>query len=394
VNKVGEEKTDFSKEAAPFGNLFRRGSGGSKGGLGTFRITPSDVAIDKGNIETLTAAEIAKNRRDKIKNESTGSLAVDGLLGLTKRLVPRTKEPIQKAKGVVKGTTDTLDRAGGSALTRDNPDSWLGRTFSKVEKEPVANVRDGERTESLYRDVRVPSLLAPVEKTVKFTSPILASAWLFDKMNPEIGEDVNQTPYGNDLYKNSSVTEENNDAIDKTIAENMDKVASLQKIAELEDNLRKYASDLQYLKMEKTAIEKRLDTTLKEKRELEKRAASAEENLLHEKVAFEELRLRTIAQKRSKVAVDLAEQMLEKGLIKQAELQGTIDNLMDCDESTMNMHKNMVKEASGGLESLESLIILGEYKPNDKLATSSDLVNLGLSKSGQSIGEAARDLTK
>jgi hypothetical protein len=87
--------------------------------------------------------------------------------------------------------------------------------------------------------------------------------------------------------------------------------------------------------------------------------------------------------------------MLSCGFIKQAELDNMIDDLMESDESTIKRYHNLVKTAKTQEESLESLAILGEYKGNEKLANSNkDYAPLGLSKRGQSIGDAVRDLLK
>jgi hypothetical protein len=161
----------------------------------------------------------------------------------------------------------------------------------------------------------------------------------------------------------------------------------------LEESLVEAENRLEKFAMEKNAVERRLEETIREKELLGKKASMVEENLLEKVAEFEELRLRTIAKERSKVAVDLSEQLLEVGIIKQAHFNDTIDKLMECDESTIKMYENMVKDSKNHDESLESLAFLREYKINDKLASSSDGTNL-LSKRGQTIGEAARDLNK
>jgi hypothetical protein len=92
--------------------------------------------------------------------------------------------------------------------------------------------------------------------------------------------------------------------------------------------------------------------------------------------------------------VDLAEEMRDCGIIKHAEVNGMVDELMECDESTIKKYKNMTKLAKKQEESLESLAVIGEYKGIKKLASPVESANLSLSKRGQTIGEAASDLIK
>lgn len=355
---------------------------------------PGDAAVDPGDIKTLTRQEVIDKARDKMKREGTGSFVVDGLLGLTKKVAPKTKDPIENAVVNTKGTLEYLDTKAGAALAGNKADSLRGKLFSSKVKNEVAEAKDGV---ALFREDRKPSLVAPIENAAKITAPFLATAYVAEKMYPadkNLGKNVNVPTYEPELQKQSSELE-NEEIFDKSVVQDMDKVASLQKIAQLEDDLSKVAAELEEAQMEKLAMGKQLEETIKEKVFFEKQASTVKNNLIEKEAAFEELRLRTIAQKRSKVAVDLSEEMLECGLIKQADFQGTIDDLMEADERTIKVYQNLVKEAKTDEESLESLSYLREYKGNDKLATTSrELAPQGLSKRGQTIGEAARDLKK
>lgn len=353
-----------------------------------FMVTPEDIAVDKSKMKLYNTDEVAEKLKDETIREGTGGFVVDGALGLTKMVAPGTKNPIENGVFKYKNTLDQWDTKAGQVLAGDNPDSLRGKLFSKKVAPKVGEVEGGD---SLLRQSRKPSAFAPVENTLKVTSPFLAAAYVGEKLYPdEIRQDVNQAPYEPNVQKTAS-----HDYFDSSIMEQMDKIASLQKIAELELSVSKFASELETLSLEKTAVERQLEVVTGEKEEMEKRAAVAERNYLEKQSEYDELRLRTIAQKRSKVAVELGEEMLEVGLVKQAELDSMIDRLMDCDESTIKMYKNMVNDTKKQDESIETLAFLREYKSNDKLATTSfDLAPNSLSKRGQSIGEAARDLNK
>lgn len=366
--------------------------------LGKFVVRPGDSVVNPAEMNLFDRQQVIDKTVGEMKREGTGSFVVDGLLGLTKKVFPGSKDGIENAVVKSKGVLEHLDAKGGQLLAGKNPDSFRGKLLSSKVSRQVGEVKDPDgKISPLLREDRKPSLAAMVEKPVKFVTPFLATAYAADKLYPnQPAEDKNVAvpTYETELQKQSSELE--SDALfDKTVVDELDKVASLQKIAKLEDELEKVAAELQDAHMEKLAMEKRLVETEKEKDFFEKQASETKNNLLEKTAAFEELRLRTIAQKRSKVAVDLSEKMLECGFIKQAELADTQDELMVCDERTIKMYQNLVKEAKTQEESLESLAILGEYKGNDKLASQSkDLAPHGLSKRGQSIGEAARDLIK
>lgn len=367
-------------------------------GMGKFVLTPQESAINPENLHLFNPEEVNHEARNEAAKESSGSFLTDGILGLTKKVAPKTKEPINNAKASFKQGVENIDTKMGSLIAGKNPESLWGKLWSTPVQRHVGNeVDENGITSRVMKENRRPSFLAPVTNTLKVGTPLLAAAYVGEKLypageNPNANQQINvqngmQAPYENNLPKQA------NEIFDTNLFNEMDKIASIQKIAELEENLSKYASQLEEVGMEKTAIEKRLKETEEEKAYFEKRASEIQEDLMEKEAAFEELRLRTIAQKRSKVAVDLAEQMLSVGLIKQAELADMTDDLMECDESTIKRYNNMVKSASSQEESLESLAILGEYKGNEKLAASNrDLAKQGLSKNGQSIGDAVRDL--
>lgn len=396
----------FLKEAAPkpqaLANLFSRGK---KVGFpapkpkgpsmaGTFVGDSADSAVQRDSLKIFSPEQVAGKANDIKKREGTGSFIADGLLGLTKRVVPKTKDGIDKSVVKIKDMAEQGDTAAGKVLAGNKPDSLRGKMFSSKVSRQVGEVKNPDGNISpLTKEDRRPSLSAPVQNTAKFVSPFLATAYVAEKMYPGVGETEPKETHENNTQKTAG--ESVSGPYDGDVIEGLDKMASMQKIAELEKSVQKYAEELSESRLEKEAAERRLEVTIKEKETLEKVASDAKNAVMEKQAAFEELRLRTIAQKRSKTAVDLAERMVDVGLIKQAELQDTIDDLMTCDERTIKMYQNMSKQANNQEESLESLAILGEYKDNEKLAMNpKELGGLGLSVRGQSIGDAARDLNK
>jgi len=358
---------------------------------GKFAKDPADVALDSGKITRLSEGEIGDGIIRNSQKQGTGSFAADGALWLGKKF-KGAKEPIERGVGAFARAGDKVDSYVGGCAAGKNANSWRGKTFSKMDKNRVAQHTSNEGVKTdLFSETQKPSLIAPAEKTIKFTTPFLATAYVADKLYPEqpkdLGENVNQATYEDQLQKSSSL-------FDNSISDRMDKIASMQKIAELEELVEKYEEDLEAALLDKKATINELENVMMEKVSMEKRAANAEKNYLEKQAEHEELRLRMIAQKRSKIAVNLAEEMLETKLIKQAQFNSTIDKLMECDEGTMDMYQSLVKEARTGSDCLETLAYFGEYKVNEKLVASQDLAKGGLSKRGQTMAEAARDLKK
>lgn len=386
-------QTFLEKEAARF-PWFRKGAprvSSPTNLTGTFVRDSGANTVNPEKVKFLNDAEKAQKVSDAEKRLGTSSMVADaGLWGIKK--IPGFREPIEKTVAAANRGLTKADTYVGGLLAGKNPASFRGRLFSKKTPESVGVVQNPDTTFSeLSKMDRRTSVYAPVEKTVKFTTPFLATAYVADKMysddEKDLGGNLNQATYENEMQKSSSL-------FDQSLSEQMDKVASMQKIAELETLVEKYADDLESAQLEKKAALDTLEKVTKEKAQIEKRASSAERNLLQKQAEHEELRLRTIAQQRSKVAVNLAEDMLEQKLIKQAEYKGTVDKLMECDEDTIKMYESLVKEARTSSDCLETLSYFGEYKENDKQAATPDLAKSGLSKRGQSMGEAARDLNK
>ncbi|MGG4438324.1 hypothetical protein AAXE64_27615 [Priestia megaterium] len=403
MDKISFEQTSFLEKKAAFNPkkllalpFMRKGVKEAKPLTSSFTHQVKDSKVDPSSLNLFNEEQVIAKHNDVLKGEGTGSFLLDGALGLTKRIVPKTKDAIEKGVVGTKNFLENADTKAGTFLAGKNPDSMRGKAFStKVNRQIGEEVAEDGTVSKVNKEIFRPSAVAVVEKPIKFATPLLATGYVADKLYPREGQKENETTTQENMQKESSV-HDNHTFLQKDEMEQMDKVASMQKIAELEESLEKHAKDYEILYMEKTAAEQKLEQAIIEKDLMEKTAAERQEQLFEKQAEFEELRLRTIAQKRSKIAVDLAEEMLENGLIKQAEVKGLIDELMICDESTIKRYENMNKMAGIQEESLESLAIIGEYKDNKKLASThtNANANLGLSKRGQSIGEAASDLNR
>ena len=386
------DKPFLMEKEARFGmpSFFKKVRTNPKETAGNFVNTPGASTVT--NHRMFDESEVVNRATGRKVKEGTGSFTADAFLGLTKKIAPGTKAPIENAVAQGKKMLENADTKAGAFLAGKDPSSFRGKVFSSKVQREVGEATDGTHVSKLLREDRRPSLVAPVQKTTQVAAPLLGAMYVAEKMYPN-GSTVDEPPHQSNVEK-VAFEEEKNKMFEEVEALEMDKIASMQKIAELEGDLEKYATQVSELMMEKQAMEKRLQEKDEEVHHFQKKASQAETSFLEKQAEHDELRLRTIAKLRSKTAVELADQMLEVGLVKQARLNEMVDELMECDESKLKIYQDMIsKRASEAGESLESLSILGEYKNNEKLASSSKtLAEEGLSRKGQSIEEAARDL--
>lgn len=355
--------------------------------------------------------EIAQYRRKEIDHEGTGSFPVDLLSGAANKLTPKSwelKRKTQDALFNMKQKLTQADTAGGAFLGGNNISSLRGKMFSSPKSTRIGEITNADGSISpIHEGVgtdRRPSLVAPIQNGIKVVTPFLAATYVADKMYPR-EPTTPPLPQQQQLAfsaldylekmaeKNITKNAKNGIVDDEGIVWDMEKRAMLHKTAELEAELEKVAFRLQHAIQDNELLAKQAEFEKQAKEELAASYRLSKRETLEKKAAYEELRLRTIARERSKHAVKLAEDMLELGIIKQAQLDSQIDKLMECDEETFNLISSTAKQASKGTEGLESLAILSHYSNNDLESTSARPIK-GLSKSGQTIGEAARDLIK
>lgn len=73
-----------------------------KPGIGKFVLNPADSTVNPENLHLFNRDEVVNEARNEAAKESSGSFLTDGLLGLTKKVAPKTKEPINNAKATFK----------------------------------------------------------------------------------------------------------------------------------------------------------------------------------------------------------------------------------------------------------------------------------------------------
>lgn len=329
----------------------------------------------------------------KEKNRQDGNgLFGDAGIWATNLVTPRSwnvKEKILNPIDKAKAKADHYSTAAAAKIVGNRKDdSVIGRMFSTPDNKVLGKetLRDGtEREIGAFQ--RKTSLGAPVENTLKVVTPTLASLYVADKMYP--AEEVN----GEKRAFEAEWLEEKNGLEDELLTERLDKKAALSKVAQLEDELEKLASENAELEDEKNLFWKKAQHEASEKRTALQEKARIEKELLDKQAALEEYRLRTTAKARSVNAVKVAEEMLEAGMIKQAEYDKKVDFLMDCDDKTFNLHSSLTKLSKSNEKGLESSPYIIDYSNKDE-ESSPRRASPGKNKKGQTIGEAANDLKK
>lgn len=338
--------------------------------------------------------EIAKRRRAEIDHEGTGSFLGDAILGGVGFVSPGAKERAKDLLFNMKQKLESADTKAGSVLAGNSPQTLRGKFFSVPLGNNGRGVQIGEKlndngsTSPIFEGSgtdRRPSLLAPVQNGLRVATPFLAASYMADKLYPQQQEQT-AASVSDYMEKMSQPPAEPDE-----VAWRLDKQASIQKIAQLQDELEKVAAQLQNVTDENALLIKEASFEREEKQKVQRTLVETKQRMIEKTAEAEEFRLRTLARARSQSAVKLADEMLENGLIKQAQYDDTVDKLMDCDEESFNLYASMAKKSSTDEEGLESLAVLRDYSSND-MDSSLSRPARGLSKSGQTMGEAAREL--
>lgn len=355
-------------------------------------VTDSKRAADPDNVELFSQRKVNEGVQDRIRQDGNG-LFGDMAIGATKFLTPKSwdvKEKILKPVDRFKGKVDEISTKAAGKIIGDKPDKSLTAKFFST-PDPVTLGRQ-QLPDGSYRAIqsgdRKASLTAPLQNTAKVTAPILGSMYVAEKMYP--AEEVDQAEK---RAFEEELLEEKNGLEDELLTERLDKKAALDKVAHLEDELEKLSYELSEVEAEKNLFWKKAESESMEKQAALREKGRLEDELSKQASVHEEYRLRTNAKARSGNAVKLAEEMLENGLIKQAEYNEKVDFLMDCDDKTFNLHSSLIKTAKNEEKGLETSPYMIDYRSKDE-ESSSRRARPGVNKKGQTIGEAAKDLKK
>jgi hypothetical protein len=339
------------------------------------------------NVLFLSPGDAAKKVTEKRREDGNG-LVGDVALGATGMLTPKSlalKEKVLKQVDKGKDFVNKWDTIAAGKVTKKMKDGSMGAKLMSVPEQRVVGsqmLRDGSELD-ITQTFRRASLLAPAQNTAKVVAPILGSMYVAEKMYPP-EEQLAFEQY--DSYEKNGLESE-------LLTERLDKEAAFQKVAQLQEELEKMAAEVEASKHEKNMFWKEAETERLEKTAALKEKDVLERTLLEKTATYDEFRLRVTSRERSKNVIKVAENLLEAGLIKQAEFNNKVDFLMDCDNETFNLYSSMTKHAQSVEKGLESSPFFIDYRSKEE-ESSPQRPTRGLSKQGQTIGEAARDLQK
>lgn len=352
-------------------------------------LNPKDVKLDATDTLSRLDDKAIKNiRNEEMKDAGNGLFGDVALWGVGLFSKDKKNQIINKLNDFKGKVVDFDERMTGKALEKmkAKPGGLLHKSMSVKKPTAVAETTrinpDGTTTTRNLYDIesRKPSSLALFQNTAKVSSPLLASAFVAEKMYPMEEQMANVEELE---FEKQAIEEE-------LMTERMDKVAALQKVSELEDRIDEFEGLLKVAEDEKRLFEKVAKKEYTEKVAMMKEKEKIASELSQKEKEFNELFLRMKSKERSGHAVKIAETLLEKGFIKQAEFDNKVDFLMDCDSETFNLYNMMSKGAGTEEKGLESSPFFIDYISREE----TPYARKGLSKRGQTIGEAALDLQK
>ena len=371
-------------------------------------VTKNPTHLQPGTVKMFSPEEIAEEIRRKDLEQGNG-MVLDGLLGGTKWVANKVTQKVKGDKDVIWSGSDVIDNTSlklkekarelntrGGAKMMDliggnKPGSFRGKLFSTgVDTKIGERVLEDGSVIPIMEKQRRASAVAPVENTVRMATPFLASAYLAEKMMPPEKDKTTVRDMAETLP--SAVERLPMTRHASEVVFELDKQAMLDKHAILEERLLEKEAQLNVISQERDLMEKLSADLSKRADAFEKQASELRESLMEKEAAHEELILRMAARERYVPAEKIATRLLEQSMIKQAEYESKIAELMDCSDDVFKLYEKMYTSGKYGEESIESLAFLEDtyISSNEQ---SSSRVGKGLSKTGQTIGEAAHELS-
>lgn len=325
------------------------------------------------------------------KGNGSGSMFYDMAAGIPKKILRfgGTKELVKNKKGIEKlRRVNTIgDRLTGRiSRVFDKPQQILMNADIKAgnflkDKLKTNKFDYAQQFKTMSKqdipqeilEINVPRLTAPVNRAEEAVLPLVGSFTIASQMG-KIHENKKQKQ-GGDAVNENKLASRRNELIDK-IAEYVDNNIQKDKQEKLsEDNLQSDFIKLSQLANESIDMLKTASITIKAKKEEINKLAC--EN--------QQLKLQLMAKTRSERAVKLANQMVEKGIIKKAGTESKIDEIMELNDDAYNVLNRTVsemkitKEASDGINSIDFVGFTpdgGEKQP-DKKSFGETIIEIG-----------------
>lgn len=229
---------------------------------------------------------------------------------------------------------------------------------------------------------------APIKKVTDFAVPIMGYTYLEDKVlgDGSKGDKQNienpNTPQPN--------YDENNNVHFKTasLVQELEKKAALDKVAALESELKDVNGLLKYAQTKNDILIKDAGEMFEEISTYKNDIHDLEKELKEKEEEIKRITEERNNQERDEKVETIANNLLERGIIKQVDFKETLAQLKVCDDTTFKMYEKLA--FSDALEKgLEKDVYMLEY-----IHKQSSNISDHISKIGETIGEAARDLIK
>lgn len=396
--------------------MFRRGAkaGGGAKKPPTFRSSGNRAdaykSADPSNVKFNNQKQMNKNHFEQQKKQGFGMLGDAALWGVGK--VPKfgkgwkdaARENLTKFKinakemdaNIAGKVKDSLGVKRGGAI-----DKFTSR---KHKVQVGTEMRNGVET-PIFRDSdRVDSLTAPFANTMKKATPLVGSFVIGDKawdqgmkmMGVDDGIGAEQAPppeyiQQQQLAQNPNYNYANGvEQLAYRMEEGLLKEAAISKIATLEDEVSKLNTIVKIAKHEREVL---MNDSLHYQDELDhyKEAyEKAKDELEKVSAKYQETVNGIEKEAKTKEVEKVAEKLLERGIIKQAELNEYRDFLEKSDESVLEAFTKVANSAVNG--ELANLFDIEKSAKELPLPSSETIGKI--SSTGQTMAEAVSDLLK
>lgn len=341
-------------------------------------------AANPSKIEFHNQKQVSQKKFDDEKAKGINIVADVALGGVGK--IPKVGEKLKNnmQNGYAKQRLkfgEMNSRLGDKVYNKLNmtkPGSWGDKITSRPVKVEVGKERmkDGT-TRNIVREERVRSLTAPIVNTKEYVLPIAGSTYIFDKALGAGGEKpVTEVPVKEEF---------SNERLASVFEGGLFKTAALNKIAKLETERDELAGMIKLANYEKEILvndNMKFQDIIDENIE---KIAKVENELSDYKDKYHTLLEQFEKTAKEKDVDAIADNLLSKGIIKQADYNEMKEYLFSCDEQNFKMLQKVASSALGFNDSLMSIDDLGEDAMERK-------ASINVSSKGQTISEAIRDL--
>jgi hypothetical protein len=288
----------------------------------------------------------------------SGSIVLDGANALLNKVTgkKRAGDIIKRKLSNTQRKLSNADIKAGNkvqqTLAKNKVTKGMGNAFTYKHKIPLKTNPDGVADEIIQ--VSVPALTAPIEKVKKAVLPTAGAMYLNSKIMNSVEKKRHKG--GDDVVKESEYRQNLKEKIAAVLLDSASETASITPIVDNEAGLLLRASNV-------------LKTAAYKQKEMENdmiKLANENKKLMDELCII----------KKADEAKSVADMMLNKGLIKVADVQSKINEMIEMDENAFRMFKQAienvraVEKVASGVDDLTFLMESNNIEHRKSLADS------------------------